>query len=376
MRLLVVSHTAHYRAGDRVAGWGPTLREIDHLSELFDEVVHVAPLHDGPAPASAVPYQSPRVRFVPVHPAGGRDIAAKVKILRHAPTYVATILREMRRSDVVHVRCPANISMMAALVLALVRRPRRRWIKYAGNWRPDAPEALSYTFQRWWLARPHHGAVVTVNGEWPDLPGHVLPFLNPCLTDEELADGRRSAGAKRLDGRVRLIFVGRVEPEKGAGRVLAIHERVRRAGVDATLDVVGDGPARAEFEVKASPGVTFHGWVPRPAIAPLYAAAHLVLLPTDSEGWPKVLSEAMAYGVVPVASQVSSIPGYLANFGLGRVHPPDDVDGFAASVVAYARSPERWAAESARALEVAERFTYRTYLKSVREMLALGARDR
>ena len=47
MRLLIVSHTPHYRAAGQLVGWGPTVRELDHLAELFAEVVHVAPVYDG-----------------------------------------------------------------------------------------------------------------------------------------------------------------------------------------------------------------------------------------------------------------------------------------------------------------------------------------
>ncbi|MEJ7712202.1 MAG: hypothetical protein WKF84_20650 [Pyrinomonadaceae bacterium] len=42
---------------------------------------------------------------------------------------------------------------MALLLLTVVRHPRRRWIKYAGNWCPGGREAWSYTFQRWWLKK-------------------------------------------------------------------------------------------------------------------------------------------------------------------------------------------------------------------------------
>ena len=58
-----------------------------------------------------------------------------------------------------------------------------------------------------------------------------------------------------------------------------------------------------------------------------------------SEGWPKVLSEAMAYGVVPLAGAVSSIPQILAEVGTGRALPPNDVAEFASAVREYANDP-------------------------------------
>ena len=50
MRLLVVSHTEHFRKDGVTVGWGPTVRELGRLAGLFDELVHVAPLHRGAGP--------------------------------------------------------------------------------------------------------------------------------------------------------------------------------------------------------------------------------------------------------------------------------------------------------------------------------------
>ncbi len=217
MRLLVISHTEHFRRDGLTVGWGPTVRELSRLAGLFDELVHVAPLHDGPAPASALPYDAPNVRQVPVRPAGGPSLGAKLGVVSAWAGYLRVILRELRRCDVVHVRCPSNIGLLAILVLALARTPRRRWIKYAGNWFPDGPESLSYSLQRRLLARGTARAVVTVNGNWPDQPAHVRAFLNPCLSEEELRDGAAKGASKELSAPLRLLFVGQVVESKGAG---------------------------------------------------------------------------------------------------------------------------------------------------------------
>ena len=177
MRLLIISHTAHYRNGHGFVGWGPTIREVDYLAKIFDEVIHVAPVHPGPPPDTSLPYQSSRVRVRPVPPSGGNAPSDKFGILAKTPIYVRTVMEELKHVDVVHVRCPANISLITLLLLAMKKRPTIRWIKYAGNWNPKNPEAWSYTFQRWWLNRGFSRGVITVNGEWPGQPGYVRSFL-------------------------------------------------------------------------------------------------------------------------------------------------------------------------------------------------------
>ncbi len=153
MKLLIISHTPHYRKGDEIVGWGATLREIDHLAQVFDEVVHVAPLHSEPAPQSSLPYSARNIRFRAVSPAGGDTLRQKVTILLYILQYIATIREEMKRVDIVHVRCPASISLIALLVLMFSPTPKYRWVKYAGNWHPTEKEAWSYTLQRWILQK-------------------------------------------------------------------------------------------------------------------------------------------------------------------------------------------------------------------------------
>jgi glycosyltransferase involved in cell wall biosynthesis len=229
--------------------------------------------------------------------------------------------------------------------------------------------------QRRLLRRGVPGAVVTVNGEWPGDPAHVKSFRNPSLTDAELEDGRRAAREKPAPPPLRLLFVGRVEEAKGAARAVEILRRLRGRGVAAELELVGDGPARARLEREAREGpdagaIRVRGALPRPAIAESYARAHVLLLPsTASEGWPKVLGEAMAYGAVPVASDVSSVPEYLRRFGCGRALPANDLDGFVAELARYASDTALLRREAARAVESAESFSYTRYLAAVREIL-------
>ncbi len=374
MRLLIISNMPHYRRADGVVvGWGPTVTEIDHLATRFDEVVHIATFHDDAPPSSFLPYRA-RVRLVPMKPTGGETARDKLDVLRSSPIYIATMLRELRSADVVHLRCPANLPMLAAALLPFVRRPARRWIKYAGNWQPSRRDSLAFGLQRWFLAHTWHRGVVTINGVWPDQPSHVRSFYNPCLSAEEVLAARELVRDKALGSPIRLLFAGRLEEAKGPRVAFDTLALLRRRGIVAHLDLLGDGPSRKDLqELVATHGlddnVTFHGWIPRTAMGELYATAHLLLLPSASEGWPKVLSEGMAYGVVPIASSVGAIPEYLARFELGVSIREPSAASFANAVETYARNPATWHVHSRRGIETAPRFSYESYLEHVDALL-------
>lgn len=378
MKLLVISHTPHYLKDGELLGWGPTVREIDHLTEIFEQVIHLAPLHREPAAESALPYRAKNFVFRPLPPAGGVRLKDKLAILFRSPLYIRAILKALRSVDAVHIRCPANVSLLAIILLTVMRRPGPRWVKYAGNWRPTVRESWSYTFQRWWLNKNLHRGVVTVNGEWPEQPKHVLSFLNPCLTEQELIAGRGAALGKELIAPLHLLYAGRLETAKGVGRAIEVLYRLLQNGIVATLDIVGDGPERPVFEAlvaarKLEEVVTFHGWLARAPLNLLFARAHFSIFPAaSSEGWPKVLSEGMAHGVVPVASSVSSIPQYLNSLQTGRTCAPDDVMAFVDVLIWYAQHPDRWKEESAHGVQAAQLFSYSNYLQAVRTIFALS----
>ncbi len=378
MRLLVISHTPHYQKDGQVVGWGPTIRELDYLSQLFDEIIHLAPLYSEEAPASALAHQSPKIHFHPVRPSGGERLSDKLAILFRYPSYAISILKELHKADMVHVRCPANISLLAIMLLALVKKPIYRWAKYAGNWQPAGKEPWSYKLQRWWLQKALHKGIVTVNGRWPDQPKHVYSFPNPSLSSDELRTGQLISRHKNLKQPVQLLFIGRLEKAKGASRVLEIAGLLDSCGVDFRLKMIGDGPDRQDCKnlinrLTLREKVELLGWLPKSELSDHYSRAHFLLLPsTASEGWPKVLSEGMAYGVVPLAGAVSSIPQILAESKAGLAIHPHRLQDYVNAIQDFLAYPDKWKKASSQGVMYASHFSYQSYLEKVRETFQIA----
>ncbi len=372
MHLLIIGHTAHYWRDGQIVGWGPTVKEVDWLAQVFDRVTHLACMHDGSAPPSALPYKSDKVRCVFVPPAGGLSLRDKARVALNAPLYIRAILRCIPQADVVQVRCPGGLGMYG-MVLASLFRGKQGWAKYAGNWVESGRVPLSFSFQRWWLRAGLFGGPVTINGKWPNQPEHIFAFDNPSLTLEDIRRARGPARAKVLDKPIRLVFVGRTDTAKGLGVALEVVERLRASCPQLSLDVLGDGPGRPKFESLArqmglADTVRFAGWVPHDRVRDFLGRAHFMLLPSMTEGWPKVLSEAMTYGVVPIASQVSAIPQVLAEVGSGVALPADDVAGFVQAILFIMDDPAGWREMVEAGLRAASRFSYERYLVRLDEM--------
>ncbi len=132
----------------------------------------------------------------------------------------------------------------------------------------------------------------------------------------------------------RLLFVGRLDAVKGVPLLLDAFAAAFAKHPDATLTVVGDGPARAGLETRAkalavSGAVTFSGYQAQDAVAAMLEDADLLVLPSFAEGVPVVLMEAMASHIPVIASRVAGVPELVEDGVTGYVISPGDVDTLA-----------------------------------------------
>jgi len=373
MKLLIISNMDHYFKEGRIVGWGPTVEEINYLAGLFDEVHHLAFCHPGSAPDSALPYGSDNIKLIPVPFSGGNTFFDKLGIIPKLFTYISKINQELNQTDVVHVRCAASLPLLALILLVFRRKPQYRWVKYAGNWNAGRDYPFFFRFQKWLIKTDLCRCAATVNGRWPKQGSHIHTFHNPCITADHFNLASKLSKNKELSMPIRLIFVGALNEGKGIIRLLHIAKILNDMQTPFVLDILGDGPLRENAETfmdnnLLSEKIHFHGWVPKNEVGSYYSRAHINVFPSANEGWPKVLSEGMAYGVVPVASAVGSIPQILEETGAGISVPPFDFDAYVTAIEGLINAPGLWKTYSEYAIKAARKFTYENYLQAVRDL--------
>lgn len=312
MKLAIISHTEHYKQPDgSIVGWGPTITEINHLASDFDEIYHLAFLHPETPPPSSLPYTSSKIKFIPLHPVGGKGAAAKLNILWNIPKILAAVQNVLKKVDIFQLRTPTGIGVFLIPYLTLFSN-KEGWYKYAGNWNQTNPP-LAYALQRWMLK--HQKRKVTINGRWPQQPDHCLTFENPCLTEIERNEGQIISKTKSFQRPFTFCFVGRLEDAKGVQRILDAFGNLKSLEKVAAIHFIGDGPKLNSYKKQAKDlnlPVHFHGFLDRKAVFKIYKNSHFFLLPTTaSEGFPKVIAEAMNFGCLPLVSNVSSIGQYV-----------------------------------------------------------------
>jgi glycosyltransferase involved in cell wall biosynthesis len=171
----------------------------------------------------------------------------------------------------------------------------------------------------------------------------------------------------------RLIIIGRQEHGKGTQLVIESLPIISEDFPGATLDVVGDGEALAEYKnLAASIGVadrvTFHGKVDHKQVISLLQQADLFCFPTWSEGFPKVVLEALACGLPVVTTRVSVLP-QLIGTGCGVLVEEASPAIISKSVVACLSNAERYHAMSVKAVETAGHYSLEHWRDTIGQLL-------
>ena len=139
-----------------------------------------------------------------------------------------------------------------------------------------------------------------------------------------------------------IVNVANFFPGKGHDCLLRAIPAVLAEFPEARCVLVGDGPERPAMEALAdrlgiAPRVTFEGRIPDPA--GVLAAGDVVVLPSLSEGLPRVVLEALGLGKPVVATRVGGIPEIIEDGRTGLLVSPDDPGALAAAVSQLWRDP-------------------------------------
>ena len=130
----------------------------------------------------------------------------------------------------------------------------------------------------------------------------------------------------------RVLFVGYLRYEKGVDTLLAAWPAIRERWPNATLHIVGPGTpeglgaqtARVFHDAVATAGVLHRGSLQfGPELFQEYADADVLVLPSRSEGTPRVLIEARAFGCPVVTTPVGGIPSSVIDGIDGLLVAPD-----------------------------------------------------
>lgn len=161
------------------------------------------------------------------------------------------------------------------------------------------------------------------------------------------------SGGPRPGRAPRLLYVGRLVAVKGLDVLLAALPQLRDAGLDPTLEVIGDGPLRGELAAAAratglEEAVTFLGACAHGDVRLALERADILVVPSrvmpdgQAEGSPVIPKEAQAIGVPVVATDTGGLPETIAPELRHELVRGDDPGALAARIAQVWQDRESW----------------------------------
>jgi glycosyltransferase involved in cell wall biosynthesis len=289
-----------------------------------------------------------RLRITPTLPFDGiRGYASRAPRLlaRNWPI----VRRAVAGADLVWIKAPASNAVLAALAARRAHVPRFTWV--AGSVREvvaGQPGSRVWRLSAGLLALGYDAVTGILERTGPAIRLDAELFTSTIrLTDIAATRARRRPRPEPAGGALRVVWAGRIRPDKGLDDLLRALGSLVASGRLITLDVVGDGPEVARMQALAGAvgladgTVRWHGYVgAREPYLELLRAADVFVLPSRAEGLPKVIVEAMAAGTAVVATSVGAVASIVGT-DRGRLVRPGRPDLIAAAVAELQDDPDQ-----------------------------------
>lgn len=310
MNFVIITHVDHLHEQEFFFAYAPYVNEMNIWSKYIDEVIIVAPLQKESKTAIDCAYDHLKVKFIPIAQISLLGLSEVLKNILLVPKNSWSIYKAMKYADHIHLRCPGNIGLLGCIVqIFFPMKPKTA--KYAGNWDPKAKQPWSYKLQKWILSNTFltRNMKVLVYGEWENQTKNIKPFFTASYTEAD----KTPVEPRKLENQISFLFVGTLSIGKRPLYALQLVEKLYKMGFNVNLSIYGDGQEFGNLEKYISDNnldkiIYLKGNQTSETIKIAYQESHFLILPSKSEGWPKVIAEAMFWGCLPIATPVSCVP--------------------------------------------------------------------
>ena len=373
MKFLIVTHVVHKKIGNHYFAYGPYVKEMNLWFNHVSEVLVLAPVRIDSAPDPIdLPYKHPQIAFYPVSEFDLLRWESRLSTLFKLPLILAKTFFAMTLADHIHLRCPGNMGLLGAMVQIFFPW-KKKTAKYAGNWDPLSNQPASYRLQQKIIANSWftRNMKVLVYGDWDPSNKNLVSFFTATYAEKEKITSVPRSFSEGVA--VRLIFVGSLHPGKNPMISCETVVSLRKRGVDAVLDVFGEGQERNSLTTYIEQHdmkdfIHLHGNVPSQRLIDAYQKAHFLVFVSESEGWPKAVAEAMFWACLPMTTSVSCVP-YMIGHGSRGELVDKNASLIADKIVYFLNSPEEYRRKCEAARDWSRTYTLEKFESEIQHLL-------
>lgn len=370
MKIAIITPIPHVFENNQYYSYAPYVREMNIWVKFADAVILVATKQQSPKTAIDIAYEHKNITFIKVPAINILGFSNILQTALKAPGICYQIYKAMKAADHIHLRCPGNVGLLGCMVQILFPR-KPKTAKYAGNWDPNSRQPWSYKLQQWILSNTFltKNIQVLVYGRWENSTKNIRPFFTATYLESD----KTPIVKRRFDSTIKFLFVGTLSYGKRPLYAIQLVESLNAAGHNVILELYGEGKERKSLEqyIKSKNlgrFVMLLGNQPEAAVRKAYKESHFLLLPSQSEGWPKVVAEAMFWGCLPVATKVSCVP-FMLDYGNRGMIAGMDLNHDAQQIAALIENPQQYSNKITESVEWSRKYTLDLFEDEVEKLL-------
>jgi phosphatidyl-myo-inositol alpha-mannosyltransferase len=341
---------------------GGVVQHVTNLEYYFTRMGHVVKII---APASR-PVTGYGDRFISIgtpRPIPTSGSVARITISFTLTDKVKEVL-EKEKFDIIHLHEPLAPTLCTTVLRlskttnigtfhATESRPSYRWTK---------PFLMSGFYKKWFKKLNGRIAVSKPAANYINKHFPAVYDIIPNGIDQHHFSPSVVPLPEYQDGKINILFVGRLEKRKGLEYLLKAYRLIKPDCPDCRLIVVGPGTrTRKKYEKEVlEMGLTdviFKGSVDYDQLPRYYKTADIFVAPaTGRESFGIVLLEAMATGKAVVASNIPGYASVITNDMEGLLVPPKQEVPLAQAITSLMHNPELRAKLGQKGLQTSARY--------------------
>ncbi|MDC9721917.1 MAG: glycosyltransferase [Urechidicola sp.] len=370
MKFAIITHVVHKKEKQQFVAYEPYVREMNLWLKNVDEVQIVAPLSEEEKTAIDSKYIHRHIEFNEIHSFDITSIKNSFTAIFKMPIICFRIYKTMKWADHIHLRCPSNVVLLGCFVQMLFPS-KQKTVKYAGNWDPKSKQPFSYRLQKWILSNTllTKNTKVLVYGEWGNQSKNIIPFFTASYSRDIIKEIKK----KNLSEEIRFIFVGGLTMGKQPLKSVQVVQQLKEKGFNVRLDIYGDGVERGRVDNyinqnQLSSFIILHGNSDKEIVTKAYQQAHFLVFISKSEGWPKVVAEAMFWSCLPITTEVSCVP-FMIDYGNRGALVTDTIEVIVNKVDEYLNDEVEYQKQIEAAKNWSQQFTLEKFETEIKKLL-------
>ncbi len=315
MIFTIITQVPHIKFENNYFSYEPYIREMKIWEKYITKLVIIAPLSNEKIQAIHDKYNHLNIQFIELKSFNFKTPSSITKAIYAMFYNFIKIVFNINNTDHLHLRCPGNVGLIGCVAQIFFPK-KNKTVKYAGNWVDNKKQPFSYKFQKYILNNTifTKNCKVLVYGETKKSSKNIVPFFTATYLESD----KIKSTPRILSNTIKFIFVGTLTSGKRPIYAIEIVKNLIEKSHNVSLHFYGNGVEKENLESFCKQNnlenyIFFKGNQSQEIIKLAYQESHFLILPSNSEGWPKVVAEAMFWSCLPIATKVSCISNMLDN---------------------------------------------------------------